>query len=133
MAEELLRRRTAARGWLTRARKALESAIQADPVDKFILTDAIDEFDKRLSSLDEIQTNYELVCEDMNAEIEESWDFRDHVRKVRAQASNILVQFESPVAESSTGSTSLSKPNVRLPKISLPTFSDHFGISLLPL
>ena len=39
---------TAARGWVTRASHALTNILATDPVDQVELTDAVDEYDKRL-------------------------------------------------------------------------------------
>ena len=46
--------RTAARGWVTRASKSLETLCSkpVESIDRILLTDGIDEFDKRLENLD---------------------------------------------------------------------------------
>lgn len=127
MAAELLRKRTAARGWLTRARKALIDVMKEDDLDRPLLNEAIEDFDRRLSALDEVQEEYEMVCDRMDEVIEEAADFRDSAREVRTRAIRILAQLEKKEKDSDTSSLSsdgrLRKPDVKLPKLVLQKFS----------
>ena len=79
---ELLRRRTAARGWVTRTKKALAAVLRESEPDYATLVDAVADFDNRLGSLDDIQSDYELQCERIEEEIEDAADFREEARKV---------------------------------------------------
>ena len=82
------RKRTAARGWLTRAKKHLLEMMKTDPVDEFALLDATAEFDKRLQSLDEAQRDFdmEVASTEMEAEIEAAYEYREEARKCRYRA-----------------------------------------------
>ncbi len=133
----LVKSRAGARSWVTRAKKALLALVELDDPPRVRLEDAIVEFDRRLASLDEIQTEFELECEDIDVEVEAAADFREEARDVRITAAEILVKMDklelaereseesmrtaASSASSSGGAT--PKPDVRLPKISLPTFS----------
>ena len=82
------RARAAARGWVTRARKKLEAELAVVPVDMDALEDAANEFDRRLSRLDHVQCEYELILDDheLDDDIDEASHFRDNARLVRIQA-----------------------------------------------
>ena len=134
-----LKRRTAAKGWLTRAVISLQILI-ADPdgTDEFTLSDAVQEFDKRLSTLDYVQSEIEcdLPNEELDADIEAAANFRDSVRVCR-MAAGILLRDMSAAnkppqsadgdASSVCGSVSNSshdskKVEARLPKLELQNF-----------
>ena len=51
--------RTSAQGWATCASNKLETICTSTPVDKTELSDAVEEFDKRLAALDEAQSKVE--------------------------------------------------------------------------
>ena len=70
--EEILKQRAAARGWLTRASKRLAQMCRDTEVDKILLTDAMDEYDKQLEKLDKLQSQ-EVSGTDL-AEIETEVD-----------------------------------------------------------
>ena len=140
-----LKRRTAAKGWLTRAVNALQTLI-ADPdgTDEFTLSDAVQEFDKRLSTLDDVQSKIEcdLPNEELDADIEAAANFRAYVRECRMAAGKLLrdmsaannmnkpPQSADSDASSVCGSISNSshdsrKVEARLPKLELPKFSGN--------
>ena len=88
MSEELSRSRAACRGWMTRECKNLATTLE-DPELNVKLSAAMDEFDKRLTNLDDVQSRYELSLEDEDAilnDITTAADFRDRARKVRTLA-----------------------------------------------
>ena len=120
--------RTAARGWLTRSSKRLETLCGAKvkELDKATLIDAIEEFDKKLNALDEAQSSVELESEEtvLEADIEQAADFRDEARVPRVQAARLLAALvnEEDDKRSSCGGTS-TKVDVKLPKLELPDFS----------
>ena len=88
-----LKRRTAAKGWLTRAVNSLQTLI-ADPdgTDEFTLRDAVQKFDKHLSTLDDVKSEIEcdLPNEELDADIEAAANFRDSVRECRMAAGKLL-------------------------------------------
>ena len=115
----------------------------ADPdgADEFTLSDAVQEFDKRLSTLDDVQSEIEcdLPNEDLDADIEAAANFRDNVRECRMAAGKLLRDMSAankppqPAdgdASSVCGSVSNSshdsrKVEARLPKLELPKFSGN--------
>jgi len=127
---ENTKRRAGARGWLTRAQKALSNELRATPINKFALTDAIDEFDKRLTAVDEAQelVEREVDEKDLEAEIEEASAYRTEVRKSRIRAAEILAAFNGDVVDGRSvdnSESTFTKPEVKLPKLVLPTFSGN--------
>ena len=59
----MVKSRVAARGWATRASRNVESLCKTAGVGKVELSDAMDEFDKRLNTLDSIQSRLEVLVE----------------------------------------------------------------------
>ena len=91
--------RTAARGWVTRASKSLETLCSkpVESIDRILLTDGIDEFDKRLENLDAAQNAVELELEltAIDQEIENAADFREKARIPRIKAAKILTLIDA--------------------------------------
>jgi hypothetical protein len=75
MAGELVRKRTAARGWLTRTENALKTTIEAsqrgEKLSRIVLKDQMDGFDKQLEKMDEVQTDIEISIVDETQLLEE--------------------------------------------------------------
>ena len=125
--------RTAARGWVTRASKSLETLCSkpVESIDRILLTDGIDEFDKRLENLDAAQNAVELELEltAIDQEIENAADFREKARIPRIKAAKILTLLDADsnkaVAgdQSDFGSKSSVDQMAKLPKLELPKFS----------
>ena len=78
------KQRISARGWLTRAARALSDLVHEN-ADKVALVEAIADFDKRIDTLDNIQelVEVELDGDELLADIEKAADFRDVCRKQR--------------------------------------------------
>lgn len=125
---KLRKSRTAARGWVSRASKALQETLTNPKVTRLELQDAVDDFDKRLATLDEVQSLLELELNDeqeLENEIEYAYNFRKEVRVSRIQATQKLLDLEEcekPSKEGSSTETVLLS-NVKLPKLELPRFS----------
>ena len=122
----MLKKRTAARGWVTRASRGLEEVLRDPDVSEVMLEDAIETFDKRLASLDEIQEDFEVFIEvgDMEAEVDAAYEFRKNSRKPRQEAVKRLAQMRKQDGGDTTSTTSnVSSPeSATLPKLDLPTF-----------
>ena len=60
--EKLHKSRASARGWLTRSSKGIKALLDKPNSDLSCieLEDALDEFDKRMSTLDDLQSSYKL-------------------------------------------------------------------------
>ncbi|XP_066956313.1 uncharacterized protein [Macrobrachium rosenbergii] len=96
-------------------------------VSKVELQDAVDDFDRRLAHLDEVQSALELEIgdpQDLEEDIEYADKFRRQVRVPRIQAAQRLLALEileKPPSESGSAD-SLAQCNVRQPKLELPKF-----------
>ena len=122
---------------MTRSAKALAEECTrqrgATAVDRVVLTDAMEDFDKRWEALEAAQTDVELSLEadGLEADIEVASEFRLRHRGVRVEAIRLLAEAMSPQrgdglggAASVASSVSMpSLPNLELPKYS---FWDQF-------
>ena len=57
---DAVKQRTALRGWVTRTSRKLDSVCMGKQVDKYVLTDLIEEFDKHMDKLDNVQSQIEI-------------------------------------------------------------------------
>ena len=132
---KLRKSRTAARGWVTRSSNALLAMLN-DPstLTKVELQDAMDDFDRRLATLDNVQSNLELEIndsKDLEEDIEYADKFRREVRAPRIQATQRLVDLSKDESDRSSRPTSSGSVDssgnvglhVKLPKLELPKFS----------
>ena len=125
------KQRISARGWLTRAARALSDLVHEN-ADKVALVEAIADFDKRIDTLDNIQELIELELDgdELLADIEKAADFRDVCRKQRTAAKRLLSDISTtPAGEdvdcvsNHSASTQGCSREASLPKLELPTFS----------
>ena len=122
------RRRTAARGWVTRASNKLTQLCDQEDCDLVELNDAIDQFDIRLGVLDEAQTAVEwsLPGEQLDADIEEAAGIRDGARAARIRAVRTVTSKTPAVADvhaAASVATSVVSVDAKLPKLEMPAFS----------
>ena len=129
------KQRISARGWLTRAARALSdsSDLVHENADKVALVEAIADFDKRIDTLDNIQeiVEVELDGDELLADIEKAADFRDVCRKQRTAAKRLLSDISTTPAggddvdfvSNHSASTQGCSREASLPKLELPTFS----------
>ena len=130
MSEDLARKRTACKGWMTRANQNLENVL-SDTATLTItkLVSAMEEFDKRWASLDEVQGEYELTIEDYTVllnDINTAADFRDSVMKSHVLATEKFDELAAPVPDLNADNhtnVSNSHVDVKLSKLNLPKFS----------
>ena len=127
MSEELSRSRAACRGWVTRECKNLATTLEDPELNVVKLSAAMDEFDKRLTNLDNVQSRYELSLENEDAilnDITTAADFRDSARKVRTLASEKFKELSGDSDNKSAAHvSSFSITDVKLPKLNLPVFN----------
>ena len=128
------KQRISARGWLTRAARALSDLVHEN-ADKVALVEAIADFDKRIDTLDNIQQliEVELDGDELLADIEKAADFRDVCRKQRTAAKRLLSDISTTPAagddddvdcvSNHSASTQGCSREASLPKLELPTFS----------
>ena len=131
--EQLERKRAAARGWTTRASSALRDLLSDSKVTRVQLEDAVQEFDKRLTTLDNVQTELELEISDpelLEADLDKAASFRSAAKTARLQAAQKLIDFdnaevlEKKSQHDSDGSSAVSTcSSVKLPRLELPKFS----------
>ena len=121
--------RAAARGWLTRAANALDKILSEKDIDDTDLDDAVSEFDKRLSALDETQAAVESVItlDELDKDIDEAVIIRDQAKKSRKNASRYLEKIKSSLVDDDSASVSSahSLKTVKLPRLELPKFSGN--------
>ena len=127
MSEELSRSRAACRGWVTWECKHLAATLEDPELNVVKLSAAMDEFDKRLTNLDDVQSRYELSLEDEDAilnDITTAADFRDSARKVRTLATEKFKELSGDSDNKSAAHvSSFSMTDVKLPKLNLPVFN----------
>ena len=127
MSEELSRSRAACRGWVTRECKNLATTLEDPELNVVKLSAAMDEFDKRLTNLDDVQSRYELSLENEDAilnDITTAADFRDSARKVRTLATEKFKELSGDSDNKSAAHvSSFSMTDVKLPKLNLPVFN----------
>ena len=127
MSEELSRSHAACRGWVTRECKNLATTLEDPELNVVKLSAAMDEFDKRLTNLDDVQSRYELSLEDEDAilnDITTAADFRDSAKKVRTLATEKFKEHsEDSENKSAAYVSSFSITDVKLPKLNLPVFN----------
>ncbi|XP_063590241.1 uncharacterized protein LOC134767126 [Penaeus indicus] len=128
---EKLQKRAVARGWATRKSNVLKGLNNPD-VSVIDLQAAMDDFDQRLASLEEVQTMLELETDFVNLdeELDSASEFFQEVRKPRLQAAQRLGDMMKGEQRDSSSSScpckisSSSKiANVKLPKLELPKFN----------
>ena len=127
ISEELSRSRAACRGWVTRECKNLATTLEDPELNVVKLSAAMDEFDKRLTNLDDVQSRYELSLEDEDSmlnDITTAADFRDSARKVRTLAAEKFKELSGDSNNKSAAHvSSFSMTDVKLPKLNLPVFN----------
>ena len=118
--------RTSARGWATRASNKLETICTSTPVDKTELSDTVEEFDKRLAALDEVQSKVEIEIDEakLDDDIEAACQLRENLRKSRIRATKLLADLLKPNS-SDVGSGSRVSVDVKLPKLELSVFAGN--------
>ena len=117
MSAELLRKRAAARGWVSRCRRKLEELLDSKDLDIVALQAAKADCEKKLNILDEVQSEVELSFPseaEMIADIESAAGLREEITEVLCKANAALNQK----APSSVGSSG----HLKLPKLELPKF-----------
>jgi hypothetical protein len=130
--EELRKRRSVARGWLSRAIKNAEELLDSQVSDKIDIDEALVELNKRSEFLEEIQFKIEegQENEEINSEAEEVCTFYNRTleirKKLRRKYETLSIKelsAELNMDSSNSNVTSQSGSlNVRLPKLSLPSF-----------
>lgn len=122
--EVVKKRRAGAKRWLTRSMKELQELLDDNSTSQELLEAVVSDFDKRLSSLDDLQELYELELEntsELETDIEEADKFRRSARKIRAEAAKKLKTASDE--SDSISSSSKDKSEVKLPRLELPKFS----------
>ena len=127
MSEELSCSRAVCRGWVTRECKNLATTLEDPELNAVKLSAAMDEFDKRLTNLDDVQSRYELSLDNEDAilnDIAAAADFRDSARKVRTLATEKFKELSGDSDNKSAAHvSSFSMTDVKLPKLNLPVFN----------
>ena len=140
--EQLIKLRTAAKVRSTRASNKLRELLEQKPgsINEIELRDAIDQFDMRLTAIDQAQAaiEEETSIEELDSEVEKAEEYRDKIRIHRISAINYLDSLVikpqdnqdksdsvSQMSNHSSNSAATCNPNVRLPQLTLPEFSGN--------
>ena len=116
----------ASKGLVVRATKSLNELLEKPDITVVALNDNIDEFDKRLASFDDIQSELELSIETEEALLDcvnKAADFREKARVSRVNATSKLLELTQSEQDAVDKSTCVSTADVKLPKLTLPKFS----------
>ena len=122
------RGRVAARGWLTRAGRKLESVASEYKADATYLGEwqaeasaALAEFDRRMDAFDVAQAKMETTIEEerLLEEIEKVSIYKDSFSKIRAKV-QVMLNISAVQLSRKTAS---SADNIKLPKLDLPLFA----------
>ena len=114
------------KGWVVRATKSLNELLEIPDITVVALNDAIDEFDKRLASFHDIQSELELSIETEEALLDcvnKAADFHGKARVSRVNAPSKLLELTQSDQNAVDKSTCVSIDDVKLPKLTLPKFS----------
>ncbi len=123
--ETLGKKRTAARGWVTREAKDLQDLANQSTINIVELGTALESYSKRLDALDEIQAEYEVELDpaELDKDLDEAALFRKRslVPLVLAREKLQVLQ-KSDDDTTSMGSGGSVAAKARLPKLELPKF-----------
>ena len=127
--KKAIKHRTALRGWVTRQSDTLKALIEQKPPCSLVeLSDSMEQFDSYMSKLDEAQSDVEVLIADefqLNEDVQNAADFRDNARKPRIRATALYQTLNSATngrAPSTSSAPSVTSPEAKLPKITLPKF-----------
>ena len=126
------KKRSAAKGWLTRAGNKLKDVSESPDTTETLLTLCLEDFQKRLSNFDLVQTEVECLLEsdELEKDIEEIATFRDDklICLTLAQEKLLTLRQKPDPSDNSSEinaprSSSHSSVSAKLPKLELPRFS----------
>ena len=129
---QVRKKRSAAKGWLTRAGNKLKDVSESSDTTETLLTLCLEDFQKRLSNFDLVQTEVECLLEsdELEKDIEEIATFRDDKLICLTLAQEKLLTFRQKPDPSDNSSeinaprsSSHSSVSAKLPKLELPRFS----------
>lgn len=132
LVEKLGKSRFSAKGWTTRSSNALQLLLAQPCVSRIELEDAIEDFDKRLATLDEVQAAIELEIVDsekLEVDIDVADKYRREARVPRVQAAQRLVDImkdepgKTPSNSSGDDCGGSLSSSVRLPRLELPKYN----------
>lgn len=130
--EKLKKKRAARRGWVTRTAQELSAMLTQPSPSISELEAVIQEFNKRLAKLDEVQEELEeeVEVEELDQELDEAYAFKQEGMKARVQAEDKIRELAVAAAPAGfpapsivSGSQNSEAVNVKLPKLELPKFS----------
>ncbi|XP_068235740.1 uncharacterized protein [Palaemon carinicauda] len=125
--EQLHRAKAAAEGWVTRVSNRIEDLLVRDPPPTSCdLIEALEEMDKRLFKLEEVQDKLEMLLEPEELEnyLEQADRARLRARQTRLRCANRLKDISAAgISDDDRGSSaSTASIHARLPKLELPRF-----------
>ena len=124
--EQLQKAMAAAEGWLTRVSKKMESLLVRDPPPTpSELVEALEEFDKRLARLEEVQTQIELEIDpdQLESYLDQADATRQKARQTRLLCANRLKEISAPDKDKDSTDSEAPSVQAKLPKLELPRFN----------
>ena len=123
----LTRTRSAAKGWVTRSITYLSDNLK-ERADRYVIQEALSDLNTRLTSLEEIQSQYELVVkeDDLQEALDEMLPVFNRASRIKAEAMNYVTTLNSSTSDEkhSVASVGSSLATAKLPKLELPHFKD---------
>lgn len=118
-----MKRRAAAKGWVTRQLKSLNAVLDKPDVGVVELREAMESLGQRLAALDEVQAEIEVELdpEDLEADLDAAHQFREETTARLAAARQKLQESDEDVRSVRSGE-STSAARAKLPKLELPKF-----------
>lgn len=123
--DKAIRKRIAAKSWLTKASKNIEEILENEDRSEAMLVDVIEQFEQRLLKFDEAQEAVEQFSEleELENDIEASAVFRDNARKNLIKARKCLSDLVKEDLPTPSNSNQNNWKGANLPKLQLPHFN----------
>ena len=115
-----------AEGWLTRVSKKIESLlVKEPPPTSSELVEALEEFDKRLVKLEEVQNQIELEIDpdQLESYLDQADAYRQKARRTRLLCANRLKEISVPDKDKDSTDSETPSVHAKLPKLELPRFN----------
>lgn len=123
--EKLVRKRTAAKGWVTRQLKSLEAVLVKPDVSVVELSEVIESLGRRLAALDDVQAEIEVELDpkDLDEDLDVAHQFREEATARLTAARQKLQEMQRADGDlCSQRSSESSAARAKLPKLELPKF-----------
>ena len=124
--EQLQKAKAVAERWLTRVSKKMDSLLVRDPPPTLSeLVEVLEEFDKRLFRLEEVQTQIELeiIPDQLESYLDQADAARQKASQTRLLCANRLKEISAPDKDKDSTDSETPSVQAKLPKLELPKFN----------